>query len=308
VGALIELSAGFHPDLTGRENVYLQGAVMGMKRVEIDRKFSDIVDFSEVGDFIETPVKRYSSGMNARLGFSIAAHLDPEVLVIDEVLAVGDLAFQQKAFDRIGEMVRCEIPVIVVSHQLERISSLCSHAILLDRGAVLCHGSPSDCIAAYVERQSFNPRFTGATCSLLVRSIHAKTQDPIVSGEPVSFVVECSISAERGSDSEEILVRVRSMETGQILFAIGNYGLDIELPRSGLFALTLELQMNVRPGLYLVETHVMDRTRGQRVAKGPYTSVQVSKGQLFDGTVQMNPHMKVFRREVAEDFDSLRTT
>ena len=98
VGALIEVSAGFHQDLTGRENVVLQGAIMGMKRAEIERKFDEIVEFSGIADFIDTPVRRYSSGMNARLGFSIAAHLEPQVLIVDEVLAVGDFAFQQRAF------------------------------------------------------------------------------------------------------------------------------------------------------------------------------------------------------------------
>src|SRR6185312_4063250 len=100
IGMLIEISAGFHPDLTGRENVFLQGAIMGMKRVDIRRKFDEIVAFSEIEDFIDTPVKRYSSGMNARLGFAIAAHVDPDVLIIDEVLAVGDFRFQDKAFGR----------------------------------------------------------------------------------------------------------------------------------------------------------------------------------------------------------------
>src|SRR5690606_29395865 len=99
VGALIEIAAGFHPDLTGRENVFLQGAIMGMRRVEIERKFDQIVEFSGISEFIDTPVKRFSSGMNARLGFSIAAHLEPDVLIIDEVLAVGDFMFQAKAFD-----------------------------------------------------------------------------------------------------------------------------------------------------------------------------------------------------------------
>jgi lipopolysaccharide transport system ATP-binding protein len=299
VGALIEIAAGFHPDLTGRENIYLQGAVMGMRRAEINRLFSDIVDFSGVGDFIDTPIKRYSSGMNARLGFSIAAHLDPEVLVIDEILAVGDLAFQQKAFDRIGEIARRDIPVIVVSHQLERIASLCSDAILLDRGVILRHGSPSDCIAAYVEKQTFSLKFPGTTCSLLLSSIQARAQDPVVSGEPIGFVVECSVSAECRSDSEEIIIRVRSMETGQMLFAVGNHGLGIELPRSGSFALTVELQMNVPPGLYLVETFIQDRTRGQNLAKGPHTSVQV-RGRTFRGNVQMNPHMQVIYRGSVE--------
>jgi lipopolysaccharide transport system ATP-binding protein len=119
VGTLIEISAGFHGDLTGRENVFLQGSIMGMRIKEVARKFDEIVEFSGISEFIDTPVKRYSSGMNARLGFSIAAHLEPDVLVIDEVLAVGDLSFQQKAFGRIRDMTRSGIPVIMVSHQLE---------------------------------------------------------------------------------------------------------------------------------------------------------------------------------------------
>jgi homopolymeric O-antigen transport system ATP-binding protein len=300
VGALIEIAAGFHPDLTGRENLYLQGAVMGMKRAEIDRLFSDIVDFSGIGDFIDTPIKRYSSGMNARLGFSIAAHLEPEVLVIDEVLAVGDLAFQQKAFDRIGEIVRRDIPVIVVSHQLQRIASLCTDAILLERGVILRHSSPSECIAAYVERQTFSLGFQSTSSSMLLRSIQARAQDPIPSGDRIGFIIECSISAEGRRDSEEIGIRVRSTETGEILFAVGNHGLGIELPTSGSFALAVELQMNVPPGLYLVETLIQDRTRGQNLARGPRTSVQVSKGHPFRGTVQMNPDMQLINRASAE--------
>ena len=136
VGALIEVSAGFHQDLTGRENVYLQGAIMGMKRAEIDRKFDEIVEFSGIAEFLDTPVRRYSSGMNARLGFAIAAHLEPDVLIVDEVLAVGDLAFQQRAFGRLQEMVNQDVTTIIVSHQLERIATLCRHAVLLRQGEV----------------------------------------------------------------------------------------------------------------------------------------------------------------------------
>ena len=119
IGALIELSAGFHPDLTGRENIFLQGSIMGMHRGEIAAKFDEIVEFAGIPDFIDTPVKRYSTGMHARLGFAIAAHLDPDVLIIDEVLAVGDAAFQQKAFGRIADMRQQQVPLVVVSHQLD---------------------------------------------------------------------------------------------------------------------------------------------------------------------------------------------
>ena len=114
VGTLIEIAAGFHQDLTGAENIFLQGCIMGMTRKEIAARFDDIIAFSELAEFIDTPVKRYSSGMNARLGFAIAAHMSPDVLVVDEVLAVGDWRFQKKAFDRIGEMMRRGIPVVVV--------------------------------------------------------------------------------------------------------------------------------------------------------------------------------------------------
>src|SRR6185436_19764012 len=134
VGALIEVAAGFHPDLTGRENVYLQGAIMHMKRADIAAKFDDIVDFAGLAPFIDTPVKRYSSGMNARLGFSIAAHLDPDVLLIDEVLAVGDMSFQQKAFDRIREFRRAGAAIVFVSHNMQAIVSLCDRALLLRPG------------------------------------------------------------------------------------------------------------------------------------------------------------------------------
>src|SRR5262245_37296400 len=150
VGSLIEIGGSLHPDLTGRENVFLQGSIMGMRRVEIARKFDEIVEFSGLSDFIDTPVKRYSSGMSARLGFSVAAHLETDVLIIDEVLAVGDAAFQQKAFARIKAMATSGAPVVLVSHQLDRIRELCTEAILLEKGAVRARGTPDECITEYL--------------------------------------------------------------------------------------------------------------------------------------------------------------
>jgi homopolymeric O-antigen transport system ATP-binding protein len=149
VGALIEVAAAFHPDLTGRENVYLQGAIMGMGRQEIARKFDAIVAFSGVGEFIETPVKRYSSGMNARLGFAIAAHLDPDVLLIDEVLSVGDAGFQRQCVDRMRELLGRGTPLVFVSHNLPAVMELCTRAIVIDHGTVVFDGAPADAIAAY---------------------------------------------------------------------------------------------------------------------------------------------------------------
>jgi homopolymeric O-antigen transport system ATP-binding protein len=149
VGALIEVAAGFHPDLTGRENVYLQGAIMGMTRGEIARKFDEIVEFAGVREFMETPVKRYSSGMNARLGFSIAAHLDPDVLLIDEVLSVGDMSFQEQCIERMRTMIRRGVPLVFVTHNLAAVLSLCTRAIVMDHGTVVFDGQPAEAIGAY---------------------------------------------------------------------------------------------------------------------------------------------------------------
>jgi lipopolysaccharide transport system ATP-binding protein len=148
-GALIEVAAGFHPDLTGRENVYLQGAIMGMKRVEIARKFDEIVDFAGAGEFIDTPVKRYSTGMNMRLGFSVAAHLDPDVLLIDEVLSVGDAAFRDKCMERMHQLLRREVPLVFISHNLPSVLEICTRVMLIDRGTVRFEGDPARAIQQY---------------------------------------------------------------------------------------------------------------------------------------------------------------
>jgi lipopolysaccharide transport system ATP-binding protein len=153
VGALIEVAAGFHPDQTGRENIFLQGAIMGMKRTEIARKLDEIVEFAGVRDFIDTPVKRYSSGMNARLGFSIAAHLDPDVLIIDEVLSVGDSAFQDRCVKRMEEFKRQGVTIVFVSHNLQAVSALCERAILLQR-EVRTSGPTDDVLRTYVQMQA----------------------------------------------------------------------------------------------------------------------------------------------------------
>jgi ABC-type polysaccharide/polyol phosphate transport system ATPase subunit len=149
VGALIEVAAGFHQDLTGRENTFLQGAIMGMPQAEIARKFDDIVEFAGVRDFVDTPVKRYSSGMQARLGFAVAAHLDPDVLIVDEVLAVGDTGFQDRCIERMRQMLARGMPLVFVSHNLEAVLALCTRAVVIDRGRVQFDGDPKSAVQEY---------------------------------------------------------------------------------------------------------------------------------------------------------------
>jgi homopolymeric O-antigen transport system ATP-binding protein len=148
VGALIEVAAGFHPDLTGRENVYLQGAIMGMKRREITTRFDEIIEFAGLAAFVDTQVKRYSSGMNARLGFSIAAHLRPDVLIIDEVLSVGDMEFQRRCIERMESFRREGAAIVFVSHDMASVSRLCARSIYLNRH-VLAAGPTHDVIREY---------------------------------------------------------------------------------------------------------------------------------------------------------------
>lgn len=152
LSALIEVGAGFHQDLTGRENVYLNGVILGMTRAEVRRKFDEIVDFSGLADFIDTPVKRYSSGMYARLGFSVAAHLEPDVLIVDEVLSVGDFVFQTKSIDKMRSVLRGGATVIFVSHNLRAMADLCDRALLLKQGRLVEDGPSSQVIHTYMEQ------------------------------------------------------------------------------------------------------------------------------------------------------------
>src|ERR1017187_2890091 len=140
LSALIEVTAGFHHDLTGRENIFLNGTILGMTKREIESKLDQIIAFSGIEEFIDTPVKRYSSGMYARLGFSVAAHVDPEVLIVDEVLSVGDFVFQQRCMDRIRSVLGSGITVLFVSHNLKAVTEICQRAMLLEHGKVLTIG------------------------------------------------------------------------------------------------------------------------------------------------------------------------
>jgi homopolymeric O-antigen transport system ATP-binding protein len=151
VGSLLEVGTGFHPELTGRENVYLNGAVLGMKRREITTKFSEIVEFAGVEQFVDTPVKRYSSGMSVRLAFAVAAHLEPEVLLVAEVLAVGDAEFQRRCLGRMEDLSQSGRTVLFVSHQMQAVAQLCDRAIWLDKGEIVQEGPSAEIVAAYLQ-------------------------------------------------------------------------------------------------------------------------------------------------------------
>jgi lipopolysaccharide transport system ATP-binding protein len=211
IASLLEVGTGFHPELTGRENVFLNGAILGMTKAEIRKNFDEIVAFSGVEEFIDTPVKRYSSGMYVRLAFAVAAHLEPEILIVDEVLAVGDATFQQKCIGKMQDVSRGGRTVIFVSHSMQAVAALCNNAVWLQDGKLVEVGGPKDIISKYMERHALEgfdqtlplskrPRTgTGAArfdeMRVFRRGVPERTADHIVTGSSVGFELE--INAER---------------------------------------------------------------------------------------------------------------
>ncbi len=208
VGSLLEVGTGFHPELTGRENIYMNGAILGMKRAEIDSKFDEIVDFSEVATFIDTPVKRYSSGMYLRLAFAVAAHLEPEILVVDEVLAVGDAEFQKKCLGKMGDVAQQGRTVLFVSHNMSAILRLTNEAIVLNKGKLVMRAPTQQAVDFYLssgqaqagERVWEADEVPAASAPfrpirLTVRDRSGKVVDTIRSTEPVTLEFEYRLDA-----------------------------------------------------------------------------------------------------------------
>jgi lipopolysaccharide transport system ATP-binding protein len=196
VGSLLEVGTGFHPELTGRENIYLNGAILGMSRREIDRKFDEIVDFAGVETFINTPVKHFSSGMYLRLAFAVAAHLEPEILLVDEVLAVGDIAFQRKCMGKMGEVAREGRTVLFVSHNMGAIVELCQKAILLQNGYVTFAGNVEDTVAKYIESTNERDLITNSShqaLELISLSIEGSEKGTVSFDQPFSVETYCRV-------------------------------------------------------------------------------------------------------------------
>jgi ABC-type polysaccharide/polyol phosphate transport system ATPase subunit len=292
VGALIEVAAGFHPDLTGRENIFLQGAIMGMGRTQTRRKLDEIIAFSDIAEFIDTPVKRYSSGMNARLGFSIAAHLDPDVLIIDEVLAVGDYMFQRKAFGRIRELAQSGMPVVVVSHQLDRIAELCTEALLLSHGGLACQGTPVEVIGAYMRGVGDAAQQGSDRSPLTIESATWLDQSEVFSGDFVRLRITGSVTGEISRHIEPIAVIVRSAQTGDVVYGTASSIYNLDFGR-GRFTLTVALQMNVPPGIYLADIGVWDRADETQLLAGPSLNIRVAGEATFLGPLNMNARMEI---------------
>jgi len=304
VGALLEVGTGFHSELTGRENIYLSGAILGMRKSEIDRKFDQIVEFSGVNQYIETPVKRYSSGMAVRLAFAVAAHLDPEILLVDEVLAVGDASFQKKSLGKMSEVAESGRTVIFVSHNMGAIKNLCTRAVLLDGGKVLADGDVDNVVQEYlitasekgewhtdivdrVDRQGSGAiRFTGYQ----LLGPNGDLVDAAVVGESVNFVLSYQRHSEKIRNAR-IMIWLRDAFTkGLLRFGTDLTGQDFEdLPKEGKIVCRVP-RFSLRSGRYYVDLGAdVDGVKADRVIRA--VTLDVIGGDYYgSGKIPLHPN------------------
>lgn len=262
VGSLLEVGTGFHPELTGRENIYLNGAVLGMKMTEINRKFDEMVAFAEVEKFVDTPVKHYSSGMYMRLAFSVAAHLDPEILLIDEVLAVGDIEFQKRCIGKMEKVAGEGKSVILVSHSMSTVKALCTKAILLDNGRLTAVGAVDKIVTEYLDRNQADPvviivtdeqHLTGVK-QIRVNAI--RLLNGVANGfcvywqQPIS--VELEVDVLEAIDDVAFGAGIRTID-GTHVFTVqhdDNRSMSLRAFTPGVYSIQFTLQNTLRPGLY----------------------------------------------------------
>lgn len=266
LGCLLEVGTGFHRELTGRENIYLNGAILGMSKRETQAKFDAIVDFSGIEPFIDTPVKHYSSGMYLRLGFAVAAHIDPEILIIDEVLAVGDAAFQAKCIGKVGELVSEGRTVLIVSHQLPVVQKLCNRGLLIRDGAIVADGSPQQIIAEHLKALEQHAETNLAERSvrggnghrrLIQLEMTGRSGATLMAGEPAEFVFHASGPAGASTCAFEFF---DELGQGVTSFNSANPAVDEDLVDGDKGAFRCRIpELPIRPGRYRIDVCITSR-------------------------------------------------
>jgi lipopolysaccharide transport system ATP-binding protein len=298
LSALIEVGAGFHPDLTGRENIYLNGTILGMTKDEIRRKFDDIVDFGGLREFIDTPVKRYSSGMYARLGFSVAAHVEPDLLIVDEVLSVGDYLFQQKCIDRMTSILKGGTTVLFVSHNLHAVSELCQRSMLLEKGKVLACGPTDDVIRQYVGRAQDQRTGEGTLLNIeditVRRSAGVSTKfDP---GERT--YIDVTVGAQQRISNLSIVIQIVDNNFYPVFDTCSarlNEGLTASLEAGDRLECSFELDMHLAAGTYHVNVYAYEY-----VVERPFStwrsaaSFFVGETRFVKGAANLYPRLERF--------------
>lgn len=300
LSALIEVAAGFHQDLTGRENIFLNGTILGMSKREIESKLDQIVAFSGLEEFIDTPVKRYSSGMYARLGFSVAAHIDPDVLIVDEVLSVGDYVFQQKCLERMKEVISDGATVLFVSHNLKSVAEFCQRTLLLERGQMVTIGPTQEVISAYLNRVRSTKMDASSKAVVISRVTVRREAGECLrfrSGEKAWIDVELTAHKRCSKLSVSLYItdeRYQSIcDTSTERLGHGNFTLE----EGDAFTCTFELHLNLTSGIFhpsILVYRYDTETEYDRWA--PAATIYVSSIEDVRGGVHCFP--RVIRQEI----------
>ncbi|HKQ47698.1 MAG TPA: ABC transporter ATP-binding protein [Phycisphaerae bacterium] len=317
ISALIELGAGFHNDLTGRENIHLNATILGMSREEIRRKFDAIADFAGIGEFLDTPVKRYSSGMHARLGFAIAAHVEPRVLLVDEVLSVGDRVFRAKCMDRMNRFLQDGVAVIFVSHDLGAVGRFCQRVLVLSGGRELFCGPAHEAICRYYDacREPVLDKQLAGQPIVSIKEVRVESPPgrpavTLVPGAPVRVGMDLEFhgTMERPSFGLSII----RLEDHLTVFETSSTRLSVIAPpaKSGdRRQVRYDFRMNLLPGEYAIGLHVRERDALTYAIDQPRAArVMVVGERTIGGVAHIDPHVVVEALEDIDDFESERPT
>ncbi len=284
IASLLEVGTGFHPELTGRENIYLNGAILGMRRAEIDRKFDEIVAFAEIEKFLDTPVKRYSSGMYVRLAFAVAAHLEPEILIVDEVLAVGDAEFQKKCLGKMGDVAKEGRTVLFVSHNMHAVTALCHWAIQLNKGMIVRRANALEVVEQYlgetlneVARTEWRGSEGDENVSLRKTMITTQNGSPFTTDEEVNIVIELEVLREVYA----LVVAVEIWNVRQQLLAYTAQDDKESPPSQVLRPGVYEWQLTIPPNTFAEGTYII------RFDVGLHFRKRIIDGQ---GTLRVDLH------------------
>ncbi len=295
VGALIELGAGFHLDLTGRENIFLNASILGMSREEIAKKYDEIVDFAELHEFMDTPVKWYSSGMYARLGFSVAANMVPEILLVDEVLSVGDVGFQRKCFDKMRYFKDQGIAIVFVSHNLKAVASLCDRVIMFHRGTKAYEGNSDDTISYYYQRIYKDNSADDEQIQLIDVAVSDETGRPCRAfscGQRAK--VDVVFKFNKKFSNLYVTVGVLAADKSLVFWtdSISLTGNSLSVSEGQVYSFPIELTLNLNQGHYEFITSVFDRSKGQTIFRKSFSPFIIEQHSSSSrGTVYLAPRL-----------------
>ncbi len=305
--ALIEVTAGFHPDLTGRENIFLNGTILGMTKREIQSKLDQIIAFSGIEEFIDTPVKRYSSGMFARLGFSVAAHVDPEVMLVDEVLSVGDYAFQNKCVQRMKEVVSSGTTVVFVSHNLKTVAEFCDRCLFLDRGRTVMTGPSVEVVSAYLGRNGNSSTPNGSSKLVTISRVMVRNEN----GECTRFQsgqktwIDITITAHAACRNLSVSIYIND-DQGRSVFDTSTERLghgNFALGEGDVYTCTFELNLNMTSGIFHPNVLVYSyHTQTEYDRWAPAATIYVNCDEDVRGTVNCFP--KVIEQKIHSASDA----